>query len=358
MPNLFDPLDVRGVRLRNRVGVSPMCQYWSDEGKASDWHLVHLGSRAVGGAALIIAEATAVEARGRISPRDAGLWSDEQIAPLARITRFVREYGAVPGIQLAHAGRKAATAPPYDPEKPRGGLTNAEGGWDIVGPSAIAFSPGHRTPAELSRTEIGEIQSAFRKAALRAREAGYQWLELHAAHGYLAHSFHSPLSNRREDAYGGSFDNRIRFTLETTRILRETWPESLPLSVRISSTDWVDRGWTLEESVDLARRLKAEEVDLVACSAGGSTPTAPIPLGPGYQVPFAEAVRRRAEIPTATVGLITAPELADAVVRNGQADVVLLAREMLRDPYWPFHAARMLGRPDAVHLPPPYDYAV
>jgi 2,4-dienoyl-CoA reductase-like NADH-dependent reductase (Old Yellow Enzyme family) len=358
MADLFDPFTLRGVTLRNRIGVSPMCMYWSDSGKASDWHLVHLGSRAVGGAALVIAEATAVEDRGRISPRDAGLWSDDQIGPLVPVTRFLKKYGAVPAIQLAHAGRKAATPPPYERGRPRRSLTDAEGGWTPVAPSAIPFQEGDRLPTELSLADIRTIQQAFRDTTLRAREAGFDWVELHAAHGYLAHEFLSPLANRRRDNYGGSFENRIRFTVETAQAMRAVWPDDRPLSVRLSATDWAEGGWTLEESVELSRRLKAEGVDLIACSSGGMVPHAKIPVSPGYQVPFAEAIRRGAAIPTATVGLITEPAQADAIVREGKADVVLLARQMLRDPYWPFRAARALSRPDAVHLPQPYDYAV
>jgi 2,4-dienoyl-CoA reductase-like NADH-dependent reductase (Old Yellow Enzyme family) len=354
MPHLFDPFTLRGVTLRNRVGVSPMCQYSSEDGRATDWHLVHLGSRAVGGAGLVMCEATAVEPRGRISPQDAGLWTDEQIEPLARINRFVAAHGAVPGIQLAHAGRKASTARPWE-----GGriLSNTDGGWDIVGPSAIPFHDGDPPPAELSTAQIREIQAAFVAATQRALQAGYEWLELHAAHGYLMHSFHSPLSNARRDEYGGSFDNRVRFTLETARQVRRKWPESKPLTVRLSCTDWCDGGWTPEESVALARKLKDEGVDLIDCSSGGGTPKAVVPAGASYQVPLAEAVRRGAEIPTAAVGMITDPAQADEIVRNGRADVVMLAREILRNPYWPIRAARALGHADKLRLPVQYSRA-
>lgn len=356
MASLFDPLEVRGLRLRNRIGVSPMCQYFSNEGKASDWHLVHLGSRAIGGAALVMAEATAVTAQGRISPTDAGLWSDNQIEPLFRITRFIRDYGAVPGIQLAHAGRKASTAPPYAAKK--GFLRQEEGGWDIVGPSAVPFTAGDPAPKELTRDQMGAIREAFRAATLRAKAAGFQWLELHAAHGYLLHSFHSPLANQRTDDYGGSLENRMRFTIETARTMRLEWPRELPMSVRLSCSDWVDGGWTLNESIVLAGRLKEEGIDLVDCSSGATVPNVKYPVAPGWQVPFSEAIRSKTGVRTAAVGMIADPKQADDIVRSGKADLVFLAREMLRDPYWPLHAAMALGQRDAVKLPPPYDYVV
>ncbi len=353
MPHLFDPLTLRGVTLRNRIGVSPMCQYSSEDGRATDWHLVHLGSRAVGGAALVIAEATAVEPRGRISPQDAGLWSDEQIEPLTRITRFIAGQGAVPGIQLAHAGRKASTARPW-----AGGrlISPSQGGWLPVAPSPIPFYEGDSPPHELTSAEIHAIQDAFVAATQRSLAAGYQWLELHAAHGYLLHSFYSPLSNARRDEYGGSFENRIQMTVETARAMRRAWPERLPFSVRLSCTDWYEGGWTLEESIELSRRLKTEGVDLIDCSSGAGTPKARVPVGASYQVPFAEAIRRAVAIPTAAVGLITEPMQADAIIRNGQADLVLLARQVLRDPYWPVNAAKALGHTDRLRLPIQYDY--
>lgn len=359
MPHLFDEFKLRDVTLRNRIGVSPMCQYWSEEGMASVWHLVHLGSRAVGGAGLVIVEATAVEARGRITPQDLGIWSDKHIEPLARITQFVKEYGAVPGIQLAHAGRKASTAPPWlrgDHDTPVG---NEEGGWDIVAPSALPFRDSSRVPRELTHDDIAEIQAAFRAATVRALDAGFEWLELHAAHGYLAHSFHSPLSNHRQDEYGGSFENRIRFTLETARIMRDVWPDSKPFTVRLSCTDWVDGGWTLEDSIELSKRLKSEGVDLIDCSSGFGVPGVKYPIGAGWQVPLSDAIRKEANIATAAVGMISEPKQADQIIRNGQADIVLLATEMLRDPYWPFHAARTL-HPDrtVMNLPSPYNYVL
>jgi len=349
--HLFDPFPLRGVTLRNRIGVSPMCQYSAQDGFANDWHLVHLGSRASGGAALVIAEATAVEARGRISPQDLGLWNDAQIEMLARITTFIKSQGAVPAIQLAHAGRKASTARPWEGGGPVGA---DQGGWQPVGASAIPFAATYPTPTELSTQDVGAIGHAFRDAAVRAHDAGFDWVEIHAAHGYLLHSFLSPLSNQRTDRYGGSFDNRIRLLLETAQTMRSVWPEAKPLTVRISCTDWVEGGWTLEESIELARRLKDAGVDLIDCSSGGSSPSAMAPVGAGYQTPFAERIRREAGIPTAAVGLITQPMQADEIIRNGRADVVLLARELLRDPYWPLHAAQTLHQRDHAPLPPQY----
>lgn len=333
-----------------------MCQYYSQEGTASDWHLVHLGSRAVGGAGLVMAEATAVSPEGRISPTDAGLWTEAQIEPLSRITRFIRDHGAVPGIQLAHAGRKASTAAPFAPT--RGFLRAESGGWEPAGPSPVPFQPGDPAPRELSPAELAGIRESFRAATARARRAGYEWLELHAAHGYLLHSFLSPLSNRRTDAYGGSFENRIRFTLETFRAIRQEWPERLPISVRLSCSDWVEGGWTLEDSTALARRLKEEGVDLIDCSSGALVPGVKYPAAPGWQVPFSQAIRSQAGVATAAVGMILDPKEADRIIRDGKADLVLLAREMLRDPYWPLHAAQALGLRDRITLPPPYEYVV
>lgn len=351
MRSLLSPLQLRGVRLRNRIGVSPMCQYSSVDGLADDWHLVHLGSRAVGGAGLVMTEATAVEARGRISPHDLGIWSDAHVAPLARIARFVEAQGAVAGIQLAHAGRKASRSRPWDGDR---SLADEEGGWPIVGPGDVPFDGTYRVPAALTLPGIASVVESFRAAALRAREAGFRCVELHAAHGYLCHSFLSPLSNRRDDAYGGSFEGRIRFTLEALRAIRSVWPDDLPVAVRLSCSDWVEDGWTLEDSVALARRLKADGADLVDCSSGGNVPGVKIPLGPGYQVPFAEAIRRETGVPTAAVGLITTPAQAEAIVSSGQADLVLLAREELRDPYWPIRAGVALDGTESVAVPPQY----
>ena len=340
--HLFSPLALRAVTLRNRIAVSPMCQYSATDGRADDWHLVHLGARAVGGAGLVVFEATAVEARGRISPADLGLWEDAQIEPLARVVRFVEAQGAAPALQLAHAGRKASVRPPWD----AGGapLSPAEGGWKTVGPSAIPFADGYATPHALDSGEIAAVVRAFAAAARRAAAAGFGAVEVHAAHGYLLHQFLSPLSNRREDAWGGSFENRTRLVREVVAAVRAEWPESLPLLVRISATDWADGGWDAEQSVALARGLGALGVDLVDVSSGGLVATAKVPAGPGYQAAFAERIRREAGVRTGAVGMITSPEQADHAIRSGQADVVLLAREMLRDPHFPLRAARALGQ--------------
>jgi 2,4-dienoyl-CoA reductase-like NADH-dependent reductase (Old Yellow Enzyme family) len=347
--NLFTPLTMRDVTFRNRIAVSPMCQYSSVDGLATDWHLVHLGSRAVGGAGLVIMEAAAVEARGRISPGDAGIWKDEQIGPLERITRFLREHGAVAGIQLAHAGRKGSTLPPWEGG---GSIQQPAGGWPTVAPSAVPFEAGDPAPSELSQPAIHSIIDAFCAAARRALRAGFQVVEIHAAHGYLIHEFLSPLSNRRTDEYGGAFENRIRFALEVAQAVRGEWPLSLPLFLRISATDWVDGGWTPDESVELARRMRPLGVDLIDCSSGGSAAHAKVPLAPGYQVPFAERIRREAGILTGAVGLITTPQQADEIIRSERADLVLLAREFLRHPYFPLHAAKALG----AELDPPGQY--
>ena len=353
LPHLFEPFTLKAITLRNRVGVSPMCQYSSEDGVATDWHLVHLGARAAGGAGLVIAEATAVSPEGRITPGDAGIWAEKHIEPLARINRFVKQHGAVPGIQLAHAGRKASAARPWD-----GGahLADDAGGWTPQAPSAIAFGGSlPKVPHALTVEEIGRVQKDFVAAAQRALAAGYEWLELHGAHGYLGHEFLSPISNLRTDQYGGSFENRIRFVLETTRAVRAVWPDRLPLTVRISCSDWVEGGWDIEQSVELARRLKSEGVDLIDCSSGGNVPHAKIPLTPGYQVPFSERIRREAEIATAAVGLITEAKQANEIIESGRADIVLLAREFLRDPNWPLNAARVLGHSKTIT--PPIQYA-
>jgi 2,4-dienoyl-CoA reductase-like NADH-dependent reductase (Old Yellow Enzyme family) len=352
MAGLFDPFTLKSVTLRNRIGVSPMCQYSSSEGMSGDWHLVHLGARATGGAALVIAEATAVSPEGRITPGCAGIWSDRHVAPLTRITRFIRSQGSVAGIQIAHAGRKASAAVPA-----RGGahIPEAEGGWATLAPSAVAFGGDlPKVPAAMSEDDMLRVRSAFAAAAVRALAAGFEWLEIHAAHGYLAHEFLSPLSNRRTDRYGGSFENRIRFLIETTRAVRAVWPDRLPLSVRLSCTDWAPGGWDADQSVELARLLRLEGVDLVDCSTGGLVPDAKIPVGPGFQVPFAERIRREAGVATAAVGMISEPAQADAIIRSGQADLVYLARAFLRDPYWALHAARALGQEKS--MPPPIQY--
>lgn len=343
MAHLFEPITIRGITLRNRIGLSPMCMYSYFDGFPNEWQIVHLGARAAGGAGLIITEATAVEPRGRITPFDAGIWSDEHIEPLARTAQVIKNNGAVAGIQIAHAGRKASSDKPWEGGKPI--LPGKSLGWQGIGPSSIAYNEEYAIPHALSISEIHEIQNAFGSSARRALAAGFEWLEIHAAHGYLIHSFYSPISNKRTDEYGGSFENRIRFLIETVRVVRPAWPEHLPLTVRISGTDWVEGGWTIDDSVKLAQCLQREGVDLVDCSSGGGAANAKVPLGPGYQVPISEAIRRNSKIMTAAVGLITAPAQADEIIRNGRADLVLLGREMLRDPYWPLHAAQVLSQP-------------
>ena len=340
--HLFSPLALRDITFRNRIAVSPMCQYSCEDGLANDWHLVHLGARAVGGAALVFTEANAVTADGRISPQDLGLWNDAQMEPLARIVHFIRQRGAVAGTQLAHAGRKASTAAPWLGGGP---LKVQEDGWrPIHAPSAIPFSPDSITPEALTRDGIAAIVLAFGESARRALECGFDVIEIHGAHGYLLHEFLSPLSNHRRDEYGGSFENRTRMLREVTEAIRAVWPERLPLFLRISATDWTEGGWTPEDSVHLARMMKPLGIDLFDCSSGGNVAKAAIPVGPGYQVPFAARVRREGGLMTASVGMITSPEQADQVIRNGDADMVLLAREFLRDPNWPLHAAHALGQ--------------
>jgi 2,4-dienoyl-CoA reductase-like NADH-dependent reductase (Old Yellow Enzyme family) len=317
-----------------------MCQYSSEDGFATDWHFVHLGCRAQGGAGLVMMEASAVTPEGRISSGDLGIWKDEHIPKLEQIARFIHSQGARAGIQLAHAGRKASMTPPFGGERL---LTPEEGRWEPVGPSAIAFSPSYAVPKALDEAEIAGVVSAFADAARRADAAGFDFVEIHGAHGYLLHEFLSPLANQRTDVYGGSFDNRIRLTLEVADSVRSVWPEHLPLFVRVSATDWAEGGWSPDEAVELARRLSEQSVDLVDVSSGGQVPNAKIPVGPGFQVPFAARIRKEAGIPTAAVGMITEPQQANAIIDDGEADIVLLAREMLRDPYWPLHAASALG---------------
>jgi 2,4-dienoyl-CoA reductase-like NADH-dependent reductase (Old Yellow Enzyme family) len=341
MSHLFDPIALRSVTLRNRVIVSPMCEYSSDDGFANDWHFVHLGSRAVGGAGLVFTEATAVTAEGRISPQDLGIWKDAHVERLGQIVDFVKGQDAAAGIQLAHAGRKGSTKRPWE----GGGLIAAtEGGWQPVAPGDEPFAANYPRPAALDAAGIEAVVHAFRDATLRARRAGFDTVEIHAAHGYLVHEFLSPLVNHRADEYGGSFDNRIRLCLEVVDAVRQAWPAALPVFVRISCTDWVEGGWDLEQSVELARRLKTRGVDLIDCSSSGTVPYAEVPISPGYQVPFAERIRRDANIATSAVGLITKPAQADQIITSGQADCVAMARELLRDPYWPLHAAAELGQ--------------
>jgi len=340
MAHLFEALRIRDVQFRNRIFVSPMCEYSSQDGFANDWHFVHLGSRAVGGAALVMTEASAVTPEGRISPADLGIWKDDHAEFLARIFRFIEQQGAVPGMQLAHAGWKASTAEPW---KGGGTVSPDEGGWrPIFSASAVPFTEGYQVPVALDESGIARIARAFGDAARRALAAGARVLEIHSAHGYLLHSFLSPISNRRNDGYGGSFENRIRFLLETVTRVREAWPERYPLFVRISASDWEEHGWTIDESVAVARRLKGLAVDLIDCSSGGVLAKAAIPVGAGYQVPFAERIRRDADIMTGAVGMITTAQQADTIVRGGQADAVFLARELLRDPYFPLRAASEL----------------
>ena len=342
MTHLFEPLAIRDLTFANRVFVSPMCEYSSTDGFASDWHFVHLGSRAVGGAGLVLTEATAVLPEGRISPQDLGIWKDEHIEPLARVVRFIHEQGSVAGMQLAHAGRKAST---YAPGLGHGKIAESEGGWgNVVAPSALPFSADYPMPRPLSIEGVRNVVSAFAAAARRACEAGFRVIEVHAAHGYLIHEFLSPLSNQRTDAYGGSFENRTRILREIVAAVRGSWPEGAPLFVRISATDWVEGGWDIQQSAELARQLKELGADLIDCSSGGNVPHAKIPIGPGYQTQLAEQIRREADILTGAVGMITSAVQAEHILVTGQADAVIIARELLRDPYWPLRAAHELGQ--------------
>lgn len=351
--NLFDPFTQRSLTLRNRLVISPMCEYSAVDGVPNDWHLVHLGSRAVGGAALVIAEASAISPEGRISPQDTGLWNDEQLAAWQPIARFIKAQGAIAGLQLSHAGRKASTLRPWDGQGP---VPMEQGGWLTVAPSALPYEPGWPAPQVLDEAGIRRVIADFRAAAQRALAAGFELVELHAAHGYLLHQFLSPLSNRREDRYGGTFENRIRLVREVIAAVREVWPAQLPLWLRISATDWAEQGgWDVPQSVELARQVKSLGVDLIDVSSGGLLPHVKIPLAPGYQVPFAGRVRREAGVATGAVGLITGAEQAARIVVSGDADVVLIARESLRDPYFPRRAARQLG--GRIDAPAPYQRA-
>jgi len=355
MSALFSPLSLRGVTLRNRIVVSPMCEYSSEDGFANDWHLVHLGSRAVGGAALVLTEAIAVTADGRISPEDLGIWKDEHVPALERIARFVQGRGAQFGTQLAHAGRKASTKRPWSGS---GAVPVEQGGWTPVAPVADAFDPTYPVPTALDEDGIARIIAAFADGAKRTLAIGGTVIEIHAAHGYLVHQFLSPLVNARTDRWGGSFENRTRLAREIVRAVRGVWPERLPLFVRVSATDWVEGGWDIEQTVELARVLRAEGVDLIDASSGGAVPVPPgtIPVGPLYQTPFAERIRRDAGIATGAVGMIAEPADAEAIVADGRADLTILARELLRDPYWPLFAARALGA--EVTWPPQYQRAM
>ncbi len=348
--HLFAPLTLREVTLKNRIAVSPMCQYSAREGAATDWHLVHLGVRALGGAGLVLAEATAVTAEGRISPQDLGIWREDHVEALAGVVRFIHEHGGVAGLQLAHAGRKASTARPWEGGRP---LRSEEGGWRPVrGPSPIPFGQGYPTPAALDAAEIHGVLEAFATGADRALRAGFRVLEIHGAHGYLLHTFLSPLSNQRDDQYGGSFENRTRLIREVVEAVRQVWPQELPLLLRLSCTDWMEGGWGPDDSVALARMVGPLGVDLLDCSSGGIHPDARVPVAPGYQTPFAERIRKEAGIATGAVGLITSPAQADHIIRTGQADLVLLGRQSLREPHWPLRAARELGQ--EVEWPPQY----
>lgn len=342
MATLFDEFRLKDVTLRNRIAVSPMCQYSSDKGFPNDWHLVHLGSRAVGGAGLVMVEATAVLSEGRISPADSGIYLDDHVEPFARISRFLAQHGAVPGIQLAHAGRKASAKKPWEGNAH---IETGQGGWDTIAPSAIPFGGKlTKVPREMTVQDIAGVQDAFAAAAKRALAAGFQWLELHFAHGYLGHEFYSPLANKRIDKYGGSFENRIRFLLETFSAVRKVWPERCPLTIRLSVTDWIEGGVTVEESIELVRRLKEAGLDLLDVSHNFVTPDmSKVPSSPGFMIPVASRIRRESGIPTAVGWLITDPQQAEEAVCDGHTDLVMLAREMLRDPYWPFHAALKLG---------------
>ncbi len=339
---LFTPLELRGVTLRNRIAMSPMCQYSSEDGFANDWHHAHHAARAVGGVGLLIAEATGVEPEGRITPNCLGIWKDEHVPALRRVTDFVRERGSVPGIQLAHAGVKGSRHRPFHPT-PNAFVPLDEGGWMPVGPTAKRYGGDGPVPRELTVAEIRRITASFAAAAERSIAAGFQVVELHFAHGYLGHSFLTPLMNERADAYGGPFEHRTRFLLETVRAVREVLPEETPLFVRLSCTDWVEGGWTLDDSVEVSRRLAQEGVDLIDCSSGGATRNARIPVGPGYQVPLAERIRNEAGIATGAVGLITEPDQAEQILAEGRADLILMGRELLRDPYWPHRAWVALG---------------
>lgn len=339
MNKLFSPLKIRGVELKNRIAVSPMCQYSSFNGMPTEWHLVHLGSRAIGGAGLIIQEATAVSPEGRISPDDAGIWNDMQMEAYKRINAFIILHNCVPGIQLAHAGRKGST---YSPWKGMGEVKIADGGWQTISPSPIHFTDNFPFPKEMDNGDIKKVIDDFCQAAKRAIKSGFKLIEIHMAHGYLVHEFLSPLSNFRDDGYGGSLENRCRFAIEIAKGVRGVIPDDFPLFARISSSDWIEGGWNIEDSVLLSKKLKESGVDLIDCSSGGNALTTSIPAGPGYQIPFSERIKQEAGILAGGIGFITSPEQADQIIRTGQADIVLLAREMLRNPYWPLNAAKEL----------------
>jgi 2,4-dienoyl-CoA reductase-like NADH-dependent reductase (Old Yellow Enzyme family) len=355
MSKLFETLKLRDITFRNRLWISPMCQYSSDDGMPTDWHLVHLGSRAVGGAGLVMVEATAVSPEGRISPADSGIWSDAHATAFERITKFIKANGAVLGIQLAHAGRKASTPVPWNADG-RNMVAESDGGWQVVAPSAIKFDEGYPQPREMNADDIEKAIGDFAAAARRSVDAGFEVIEVHAAHGYLLHEFLSPLSNTRTDEYGGSLENRMRFPLAVAKAVRDAVPETLPVFVRISATDWTEGGWDVGQSVEFAKKLKEIGIDLIDVSSGGNVPAAKIEIGPGYQVPFAEAIRKEADIAVGAVGLITEPAQAEEILSGGKADAVLIARQSLRDPYFPFRAAQELG--GNVDVPVQYGRAI
>ncbi len=354
MSKLFEKFKLREIEFRNRIWVSPMCQYSSEDGLPTDWHLVHLGSRAVGGAGLVIVEATAVSPEGRISPQDSGIWSDAHAEKFKPIAKFIKECGAIAGIQIAHAGRKASTSAPWEGGKLLG---ENEGGWQTVAPTAEKFAENYSMPREMDEADFEKVQNDFVQAAKRSVEAGFEVIEIHQAHGYLMHEFLSPLSNKRTDNYGGSLENRMRFPLKIAEKVREAVPENLPVFVRISASDWTAGGWDLEQSIEFCRKLKEIGIDLIDVSSGGNVPDAKIEIGAGYQVPFASKIREKAEIPTGAVGLITEPKQAEEILQNGAADAVLLAREFLRDPYFPFTAAKELGA-EIDYIPKQYGRAI
>lgn len=352
MSSLFNPLQIRGIQIRNRIAVSPMCQYSSVDGFANDWHLVHLGSRAIGGAGIVMTEATSVSPEGRISPSDLGIWKEDHVPFLKKVTDFIQHHGSVPGIQLAHAGRKASHAEPWNGST---FLSQDKGGWKTVAPSSIPFSPETDAPEALTTEGIAKIINDFKEAAVRSLAAGFKIIEIHAAHGYLINEFLSPLSNRRNDEFGGSFENRIRLLTEIAAAIRTVWPDDLPLFARISSSDWAQGGWTIDDSVALAKVLKMKGVDLIDCSSGGLLPDVKIPISPGYQVPFAAQLRKESGVLTGAVGLITTAQQAESIIAEGKADIVLLARQFLRDPYFPIHAAKELQA--SIHWPIQYGRA-
>lgn len=352
MSKLFEPIQIKSIQLKNRIAVSPMCEYSSVDGFANDWHLVHLGSRAVGGAGLIITEATAVSPEGRITPDDLGLWKDEHIEKLKQIVSFIESQGCIAGVQLAHAGRKASNSSPW-----KGGrmLSEEQGGWQTVAADTTPFRPEEKPSVALDKAGIEKVKSAFKAAAVRSLQVGFKVIEIHGAHGYLLHEFYSPLSNHRTDEYGGSFENRIRLLTEVVDAVKEVWPDTLPLFVRISASDWTEGGWTSEDSVKLAKTLKQQNVDLIDCSSGGNVPHAKIAVGPGYQVQFSEDIKKEVDILTGAVGMITTPAQAEEIISSGKADMVIIAREFLRDPYFPLNAAKELG--EDIQWPVQYDRA-